>query len=78
MTKIVKKYLKQGETSSHEDDIPLMELAKRIQEKDRTDKLCNDDTSAEDQKSINEVSSFNEHTKESQVKTLLQAIVGIL
>ena len=55
-----------------------MELAKRMQEKDRADKLGNDDTSVEDQKSVNEVSSFNEHTKESQVKTLLQAIVGIL
>ena len=49
-----------------------------MQEKDRPDKLGNDDTSAEDQKSFNDVISFNEHTKESQVKILLQAIVGIL
>ena len=55
-----------------------MELPKRMQEKDRADKLGNDDTSAEDQKSANEVNSFNEHTKESQVKTLLQSIVGIV
>ena len=55
-----------------------MELSKRMQEKGRADKLGNDDTSAEDQKSGNKVSSFNEHTKESQVKILLQAIVGIL
>ena len=77
LTNIVKKYWKQRETSSNEDDIPLMELAKRIWEKGRADKLANVDTSAEDQKSVNEVSSFNEYTKESQVKTLLQTIVGI-
>ena len=55
-----------------------MELAKRMQEEDRTDKLANDDTSTEDQRAVNEFSSFDEHTKETQVKTLLQAIVGIL
>ena len=64
------------ETSSDEDDIPLMELAKRIWEKDRADKLGNDYASAEDQKSVDEVSSFNEHTKESQVKTLLASYCG--
>ena len=37
--KVVKKYRKQRETSSDEVDIPLMELAKRMQEKDRADKL---------------------------------------
>ena len=55
-----------------------MELSKRMQERDRADKLGNNDTSAEVQMSVNEVSSFNEHTKELQVKTLLQAIAGIL
>ena len=55
-----------------------MTLAKRMQGKDRADKLGNDDTLAEDQKSVNEVSSFNKHRKESQDKTLLQVIVGIL
>ena len=55
-----------------------MELAKRMQEKDKSDKLGNDDASTEDQRSVNEVSSFNKHTKDSQVKILLQAIVGIL
>ena len=55
-----------------------MELSKRIQEKDRADKLGNDDTSAEDQKSVNEISTFNQQTKESKVKTLLQAIIAIL
>ena len=49
-----------------------------MQEIDRADKLGHDDTSAEDQKSVNEVSSFNECTKESQVKMLQQSIVGIL
>ena len=49
-----------------------------MQEKNTADKLGNDDTSTEKQKSVNEVSSFNEHIKESQVKTLLQAILGIL
>ena len=38
-----------------------------MQEKDRAEKEGSDDTSGEDQKSINEVSSFNEHTKESHV-----------
>ena len=47
-------------------------------EKDRADKLGSDDTLTEDEKSVNEVSSFNEHTQESQVKTLLKVIVGVL
>ena len=55
-----------------------MDLTKRIQEKDRADKLGNNDTSAEDQKYVNEVSYFDQHTKYSKVKTLLQATVGIL
>ena len=58
--------------------MPLIELAKRVPEKDRADELGNDDTPAEHQKSVNEVSSFNKHIKESQVKTLLQVIAGIL
>ena len=45
--------------SSDENDIPLMKLAKRMQQKDKVDELGNDDTSAEDQRSINEVNSFN-------------------
>ena len=49
-----------------------------MHEKYRADKLGNDDTLAGDQKSVNEVSSFNEHTKESKVKTLLQAIIQSL
>ena len=65
-------------TSSDEDDIPMIELAKRMQEKARADKLGNDDTSVEDQRSVNEISSFNEYTKESHVMTLLHTIVGIL
>ena len=55
-----------------------MKLAKRMQQKDRPVKLGNDDASAENQKSVNEVSSFNEHTKELKVKSLLQPIVGIV
>ena len=39
LTKIVKRYQKQRETSSDEDDIPLMELSRWMQEKDRADKL---------------------------------------
>ena len=57
LTKMIKRYWKQRETSSDEDDIPLMKLAKRMQKKDRGVKSGNDDTSAEDQKSVNEVSS---------------------
>ena len=49
-----------------------------MQEKDKADKLGNVDTSAEDQKSVTELSCFNEHTKESQVEALLQVIVVIL
>ena len=49
-----------------------------MQAKERAEKLGNYVTSEEDKKSVNEVSSFNEHTKESHVKTLLQAIVGLL
>ena len=41
--------------SSDEDDTPLMKFAKRMQEKEGPDKLGNDDTSAEDQKSVYEV-----------------------
>ena len=55
-----------------------MELANRMQEKDRAGRLGNDCTPGEDQRSVNEVSSLNEHTRESKVKTILQAIVGIL
>ena len=60
---------KNREASSDEDVIALMELPKIMQEKDRADKLGNDDTSEEDRKSVNEVTSYNKHTKESQVKT---------
>ena len=56
------------ETYSHEDNIPLMDLAKRMQEKDRADKLGIDDTSAEDQKSVNDVHFFNEHTKQKSYR----------
>ena len=55
-------YEEQREVSSDEDDI-LYTL---------------DGTCKEDQKSVNEASSFNELIKQSKVKTLLQAIIGIL
>ena len=58
--------------------MPLIEHSKRIQEKDSIDKVGNDDTSADIQSFVNELSYFNEHTKELQFKTLLQAVVGIL
>ena len=45
LAKQVKRCRKQRETSSDEDDIPLMELAKRMHEKDAD----------EEQKSVNEV-----------------------
>ena len=44
---------------------PWWNFQKECKKRDRADKLGNDDTSAEDQKSVNEISSFNEHTKES-------------
>ena len=56
----------------------MMEHAKRMQERDRADKLGYDDTSEEDQKSVNEVSFFSVCTKEAWLNTMLQAIVGIL
>ena len=62
---IFKKVPKKRETSSDEEAIPLMGLAKEMQEKGRADKFGNDITSPEHQKSVNEVSSFYEHTKES-------------
>ena len=37
LTKTVKRYQNQRETSSDEDTIPLTELAKRMQEKERPD-----------------------------------------
>ena len=76
MTNIVKKSLKQRETYSDEDDIPFIELAKGLQEKDRTDKSGNDDASAEDQKSVGEESSFNNIQKSHRLRhyfKLLQA-----
>ena len=39
-----------------------------MQQKDRADKVGSDDTSADDQKFVNEVRSFNEHTKELLAK----------
>ena len=34
-----------------------------MQEKDKADKLGNDDSSAKDQRSVNKVCSFNKHKK---------------
>ena len=74
LAKQVKRCRKQRETSSDEDDIPLMELAKRMREKDAD----------EEQKSVNEVVNtkiINEtqnQCNESKIKDLLQAIVGML
>ena len=74
LAKRVKRCRKQRETSSDEDDIPLMELAKRMREKD-ADK---------EQKSVNEVVNTNiineteNQCNESKIKDLLQAIVGML
>ena len=44
-------------------DIPLMEHAKSMQDKDRDDKLHNNDILAEDQMSVIDMSSLNEHTR---------------
>ena len=57
------KSAKNKEKPLDENDIPLMELTKRRQEKERADKYVNNNTSAEDQRPVNEVSSFNEHRK---------------
>ena len=74
LAKQVKRCRKQRETSSDEDDIPLMELAKRMREKDAD----------EEQKSVNEVINtkiINEtqnQCNEAKIKDLLQATVGML
>ena len=52
-----------------------MELAQRMQDKDRADKLSNDETSVEDKKSVNEVSYFSEHTKESLIARYCRHII---
>ena len=55
LKKIIRKCQKK-DIPSDKDDTPVMELAKRIQEKDRVDKLGNDHTSVKDQRPVNEVS----------------------
>ena len=57
---------------------PWWNLQRECRKKVGADKLGNDDSPVEDQKSVNEVHSFNGHTKDSKVKTLLQAVVDIL
>ena len=74
LAKQVKRCRKQRETSSDGDDIPLMELAKR---------MCGKGAD-EEQKSVNEVVNTEVINKtenqynESKTKDLLQAIVDML
>ena len=73
LSKLAKKYKRERETSSDEDNIPLMELAKRMREPE----VSVDSYPSTEHKSVNEVSGQKE-VKGSEVKNLLQAIIGIL
>ena len=64
--KLAKKY-------KREDNIPLMELTKRMREPE----VSVDCYPSTEHKSVNEVSGQKE-VKGSEVKNLLQAIIGIL
>ena len=84
LAKIAKKYQKQRDTSSDEDDIHLMELTKRMCAKEMalasSDETDGNISTSDDQKSLNEVKVVKRQTtvKQPRVKNLLQAIVGIL
>ena len=71
LSKIAKKYRRKRETFD-EDNIPLMELAKRMREQEFAEAY-----SPSDQKPINEV-NVQKQANDSNVKNLLQAIIGIL
>ena len=73
LSKIAKKYRRERETSSDEDNIPLMELAKRMREQEFAEAY----SPSEDQKPINEV-NVQKQANNSNVKNLLQGIIGIL
>ena len=73
LSKLAKKYKRERETSSDEDNIPLMELPKRMQEPE----VNVDSYPSTEHKSVNEVSGQKE-VKGSENKNLLQAIIGIL
>ena len=73
LSKLAKKYKSERETSSDEDNIPVMELAKRMREPE----VNVGSYPSTGHKSVNEVSGQKE-VKGSEVKNLLQAIIGIL
>ena len=73
MSKIAKKYRRERETFSDEDNIPLMELAKRMREQEFAEAYG----PSEDQKPINKV-NVQRQANDFKVKILLQAIAGIL
>ena len=84
LAKIAKKHQKQRDTSPDEDDIPLMELTKRMHVKEMalasSDETDGNISTSDDQKSLNEVKVVKRQTrvKQHRVKNLLQTIVGIL
>ena len=73
LSKLARKYKRERGTSSDEDNIPLMELAKRMREPE----VNVDSYPSTQHKSVNEVLGQKE-VKGSEVKNLLQAIIGIL
>ena len=73
LSKSTKKYRRERKTSSDEDNIPLMELAKRMREQ----KFAEVYSPSEDQKPINEV-NVQKQANDSKVKNQLQAVIGIL
>ena len=73
LSKLARKYKRERETSCDEDNIPLMELTKRMREPE----VNVDSYPSTECKSFNEDSGQKE-VKGSKVKNLLQAIIGIL
>ena len=73
LSKIAKNNRRKRERSSDKDNIPLMELAKRMREQEFAEAY----SPSEDQKPINEV-NVQKQANDSNVKNLLQAIIGIL
>ena len=69
MSKIAKKYGRERETSSDEDNIPLMELVKRMREQEFAEAY----SPSKDQKHINEVNvqkqAYNSNVKNIQAST---------
>ena len=69
MVKIAKKYRRERETSSDKDNIPLMELAKRMREQEFAEAY----SPSEDPKPINEV-NVQKQANDSNVKNFCKLL----